>query len=127
MTSRDILRLRGIRGAVQAEKDERECILKAARELLTKIVEENHLKKENVLSVFFTATPDINAEFPAYVLREMGWKYIPVLYAQEMDVPKAMKRVIRVLVHAYTPLSQEEIKHQYLGRTIEFRPDLKGE
>ena len=79
------------------------------------------------MSVFFTATPDINAEFPAYVSREMGWKYIPVLCALEMDVPKFMKRVIRVLIHVYSPQRHEEIKHQYLGQTIHFRPDSTGE
>ncbi|MFQ6070389.1 MAG: chorismate mutase [Candidatus Aminicenantales bacterium] len=121
------LRVRGIRGAIQVEKNEKEYILEAASKLLSKIAGENHLKKENVVSIFFTATPDINAEFPAYVVRKMGWKYVPVLCAQEMDVPRAVKRVIRVLVHASTPLSQEEIKHQYLGRTKEFRPDLTGE
>lgn len=119
--------LRGIRGAIQVEKNEKDCILKAAKELITKVASENHLKKEEVVSVFFTATPDINAEFPAYVLREIGWKYIPVLCAQEIDVPKAMKKVIRILIHVYTSKKQEEINHQYLGPTIYFRPDLMGE
>lgn len=119
--------LRGIRGAIQVERNERECILDAAEELMRKIVSANHIKKEDVVSVFFTATPDINAEFPAYVLRKMGWNHLPVLCAQEMNVPDAMCRVIRVLVHAYSSQRHKEIRHQYLGPTIQFRPDLSGE
>lgn len=127
MNEKEGVWLRGIRGAIQVKRNERECVLKAAKDLLTKIVSENYIKKEDIVSVFITATPDINAEFPAYILREMGLKYIPVLCAHEMDVPKAMERVIRVLVHAYSSKRHDEIKHQYLGPTIQFRPDLTGE
>lgn len=127
MDKKEKIWLRGIRGAIQVEKNERECILQAAKKLLTKVASENQLRKEDVVSVFFTATPDIYAEFPAYILREMGWKYIPVLCAQEMHVPHFMKKVIRVLVHAYSSKKHQEIKHQYLGPTIQLRPDLKGE
>ncbi|MFP4081120.1 MAG: chorismate mutase [Candidatus Aminicenantes bacterium] len=127
MDERKKVWLRGIRGAIQVKRNEKQLILKAARELMTKIISENHIKKEDMVSVFFTATPDIDAEFPAYILREMGWKYIPVLCAQEMDVPKALNRIIRVMVHAYLPKRHEEIKHQYLGPTVQFRPDLTGE
>jgi chorismate mutase len=119
--------LRGLRGAVQVERNERECILQAVRELFTKVVSENQLRKEDVVSILFTATPDIYAEFPACILRELGWKYIPVLCTQEMDVRNAMKMVIRVLVHAYSSKRHQEIKHQYLGSAIQLRPDLAGE
>lgn len=119
--------LRGIRGAIQVERNEKECILEAAEMLMKKIAAANHIQKEDVVSVFFTATPDINAEFPAYILREMGWNHVPVLCAQEMNVPNAMGRVIRVLVHAYSSRRHEEIRHQYLGPTAQIRPDLSGE
>jgi chorismate mutase len=119
--------LRGIRGAVNVDMNERSSILKATMQLLKKIVSENEVEVEEIVSVFLTTTKDINAEFPAYALREMGWKYVPVLCVQEIDVPGSLKRVIRVLVNAYVNKTQKEIKHQYLGKTINLRPDLKEE
>ena len=80
--------VRGIRGAIKIERNNRECILKAVKQLLESIVLKNNLEKENIISVFFTVTKDINAEFPAYALREMGWKYVPALCAREIDVPR---------------------------------------
>jgi chorismate mutase len=116
--------LRGVRGAIRVEKNERAEILKATKILLEKIINENLIKIENIVSIFFTTTEDLNAEFPAYALREMGWKYVPALCAKEINVPDSMRGVIRVLVHAYVNKKQNEIKHQYLGETIKFRSDL---
>lgn len=123
---KDRLFLRGVRGAIQIRKNEKEEILKKTMELLKRMMEENNIREDDILSVFFTVTKDINKEFPAYALREMGLKYVPALCAKEIDVPKSMKRVIRVLMHVYTGLSQKEIKHQYLGNTRILRPDLSG-
>lgn len=118
--------LRGIRGAIQVNKNEKGEILKKTIELLEKMIEENNIREEDIVSVFFTVTEDINREFPAYALREMGLKYVPALCAKEIDVPDGMKGVIRILMHVYTDLSQKEIKHQYLGNTKILRPDLSG-
>lgn len=116
--------LRGIRGAIDVERNERDSILVAAQRLLMKILSENQLKPEDIVSIIFTTTRDLNAEFPAVVLRDMGWKHIPALCTHEMAVPKSMKGVIRILVHAYMNADQENTKHQYLGKTIHLRPDL---
>ena len=121
------LLMKGIRGAIQVAKNERESILQATQELMRKIVSANKLETENIVSVFFTTTKDLDAEFPAYALREMGWKYVPVLCVQEINVPQSMKKVIRVLILAYTENTQKEIRHQYLGSTAQFRPDLVEE
>jgi chorismate mutase len=118
--------LRGIRGAIQLRKNTREEILNKTMELLKKMMEENNVKEDEIVSVFFTVTKDLNREFPAYALREMGLKNVPALCAKEIDVPKSMGKVIRILMHVYTNLSQKEIKHQYLGRTKFLRPDLSG-
>ena len=118
------LRLKAIRGAIDVERNERDSILMAAQCLVLKVLSENQLKPEDIVSIIFTTTRDINAEFPAVVLRDMGWKHIPVLCTHEMDVPKSMRGVIRILVHAYMNKNQGNIKHQYLGKTIHLRPDL---
>ncbi|MGQ9617931.1 MAG: chorismate mutase [Candidatus Aminicenantia bacterium] len=119
-------RVRAIRGAIQLERNSRKEIIEKTKVLIRKIMEENNVKKEDIISVFFTVTEDLNKEFPAYALRDMGLKYIPALCAKEIDVPGSMKRVIRVLMHVNTNLNHREIKHQYLGETKILRPDLSG-
>ena len=118
--------VRGVRGAVQVKKNRKKEIFTATQKLLLEIVKENDINLQDIASIFLTATVDLNADFPAYTLREMGWNSVPLLCAQEMDVPNAMKRVIRVLVHFNTDKSQKEIKHQYLGATQKLRKDLLG-
>ena len=117
--------LRGIRGAVTVERNTAEEIVAATRELLEAIVGENNLQPEDVAGVFFTVTPDLNAEFPAVAARKMpGWKYVPLMCAQEINVPGSLPRCIRVLVFAHTARSQREIKHVYLREAARLREDL---
>lgn len=125
MKRKEIL-IRGIRGAIQARRNTKKEIIERTIELMEKIMEKNQLKEDDIISVFFTVTEDLNKEFPAYALREMGLKHVPSLCAKEINVPSGMKKIIRVLVHAYTNLSQREIRHQYLGNTKKLRPDLSG-
>ncbi|HTX59343.1 MAG TPA: chorismate mutase [Verrucomicrobiae bacterium] len=118
------LRVRGIRGAVTVAADEPEAIHTATRELLGEIVARNGLEPEDVTSVLFTLTPDLRAAFPALAARDMGWTYVPMLHAVELDVPGAIERCIRVLMHATTERSQIEIEHVYLREAASLRPDL---
>lgn len=119
--------IRGIRGATRAANNNRDDILSATEELLTEITAINEIDIETIASVFLTTTPDLNAEFPAYVTRQMGWNMVPVLCASEIDVPHGMKGVIRVMMHVNTEKSASEIKHVYLGGTAVLRPDLAEE
>lgn len=118
--------VRGIRGAVKVEANTSEAIHGATRELLLRIVEENNIETPDIVSILLTATVDLDADFPAYALREMGWTLVPVLCAQEMEVPDSMTGLIRVLMHVNTSKGQGEIRHQYLGETRRLRPDLSG-
>jgi len=118
--------VRGIRGAIRVERNTKEDILAATRKLLTAMIDENTVQVDDIASVFFTVTPDLNAEFPAYATRDRGWKMVPLLCAQEMDVPNSMTRVIRILLHVNTAKPLKQIKHQYLGDTAKLRPDLQG-
>ena len=119
--------VRGIRGAIRAAENNSESIHSATRELIEAVIKANNIKLEDIVSAFFTATPDLTADFPAYATRELGWKHVPLLCAQEIDVPNAMSRVIRILFHVNNGPPQEEIKHIYLGDTKTFRPDLVEE
>jgi chorismate mutase len=114
---------RGVRGATTAAENTREAILAATRELLEEIVAANDLFSEDVASVFFTLTHDLNAEYPALAAREMGWIDVPLLCAQEIDKPTALPQTIRVLLHWNTTVPQSEISHIYINGAEALRPD----
>jgi chorismate mutase len=114
---------RGIRGATTVEENTAEAILAATRELLELIVEANDLKVEDVASTIFTTTPDLTAAFPAQAAREMGWRDVALLDAQEIPVPGSLKRCIRVLIHWNTEKGAAEIRHVYLREAQALRPD----
>lgn len=117
---------RGIRGATQIAEDTPHAILDATRELLSAILDANPaLDTEDIASIFFTVTHDLNAAHPALAARQLGWVDVPLLCAQEIPVPNSMSRVVRVLLHWNTERSQREINHVYLGRAAALRPDLQ--
>lgn len=117
--------IRGIRGAVQAERDEPEAILAATRELIAAIVEANPgLDPADVASVFFTVTDDLSAIHPALGARQLGWTDVPLMCAREIPVPGSLPRCIRVLVHWNTELPQSAVHPVYLGEASVLRPDL---
>lgn len=116
-------RCRGIRGATTVESNERAEILAATRELLERLVAANGIELEDVSSVFFSTTPDINAEFPALAARQLGWHDTALLCLHEMAVPGALPRCIRVLIHWNTPKPLTEIQHCYLRDAVNLRPD----
>jgi chorismate mutase len=116
--------VRGIRGAVSVDANTKEAIVKATQSLLRSMVTANKIEDRQIISVFFTVTTDLNADFPAAAARAMGWTDIPLLDAQEMEVPGAMARVIRVLMHVECDLTRGEIAHVYAGAAQVLRPDL---
>ncbi len=115
--------LYGIRGAITAEDNTPEAIASATRRLLESIVRANGLIPDEIVAAWFTSTPDLNAAFPASVAREMGWTHVPMLCAQEIPVPDALPRCIRVLllVHPRRPFRPVPV---YLGEAQQLRPDL---
>lgn len=119
--------VRGVRGAICASANSREAIFEATRNLLIHIFAKNDIEIPNIAAVFITATKDLNADYPAYVVREMGLRMVPLMCATEIDVPGALQRVIRILIMFNTEKSQDEIKHLYIGDAARLRPDLAGE
>ena len=117
--------IRGIRGATTVTADESDLILQATRELLEEILEENEgMQPDDIASAIFTVTDDLVSTFPAQAARQMGWDLVPMLCGREIPVPSSLPRVIRVLVHWNTQLTQSEIKHVYLHDAVKLRPDL---
>lgn len=119
------MRLWAVRGAVQAERNTEEAILAAAEDLVRAIVERNELEPARTVSCIFTCTDDLDAQFPAVAARNLGLERVPLICAREIDVPGAMERVIRVIVHYYGPLDHAPA-HAYLGDARRLRSDLES-
>jgi chorismate mutase len=119
------LRLWAVRGATQAQSNNPETIVQATEELMKELMSRNDLAPERMVSCIFTSTHDLNAEFPAVAARNLGLQAVPLLCAQEIDVPGAMPSVIRTLVHYYAPADHTPA-HTYLGDAQELRSDLKA-
>jgi chorismate mutase len=113
---------RGIRGATTVERNDRDEILGATRELLELLVRLNGLRPEDIAYVWFTVTPDLDAEFPAFAAREIGWTEVPLMCGREIPVPGAIAGCIRVLVDWNTAKSQRDVRHAFLHRAKELRP-----
>ncbi len=117
-------RVRGIRGAITVECDEAEEIVRATKRLLGEMVARNGIELDDIASVLFSLTRDLHASFPALAAREMGWVHVPMLHFAEIDVPGALGRCIRVLMHVNTTQALDEIEHVYLAEAAALRPDL---
>jgi chorismate mutase len=116
--------VRAIRAAIQIDADERDLILEGASELVREMLHRNALSNDDLISIVFTATPDLHAEFPAYAARLMGMTDVPLLCASEIDVPGAMPRVLRLLAHVETDRARSELAHPYLRGAAALRRDL---
>ncbi|MEN9412230.1 MAG: hypothetical protein RIQ92_667 [Actinomycetota bacterium] len=116
--------VRAIRGATQVEENSAIAIAAGTKELLAEILRANELEVAQVISVLLTATPDLNAAFPAAAAREVGFESTPLLCAVEIDVPGALSRVIRAMVTVETDRTMAEISHIYLGGAKALRRDI---
>jgi chorismate mutase len=118
--------IRALRGAITVSQNTRDAILTAAGELLDALVEANQMSPETVVSAVFTATPDLNAAYPAEAARGRGWINAALLCVQEMNVRGGLPMCLRVLVLWETDKPQSAMAHCYLGAAACLRPDLTG-
>lgn len=116
--------VRAVRGAIQVDANEREAILEGASELVHEVLHRNAIDPGDLISIVFTATPDLNAEFPAYAARLMGLTDVPLLCTTEIAVPGSMPRVLRLLAHVESKLDRSEVRHVYLRGAAALRTDL---
>ena len=116
--------MRALRGAITADRNDAESILEATEELVRELMRANDLAPADLISCIFTCTPDLNAEFPAVAARNVGLSAVPLLCAQEIAVPDALPRVIRVMVHCER--GDERANHVYLRDARQLRRDLEG-
>jgi chorismate mutase len=117
------MRLFALRGATSVERNEAEAVLGATEQLMRELMARNDLDPSDVVSCIFTATNDLDAEFPAVAARRIGFDRVPLLCAREIPVPGSMPRVIRVLIHHYAA-DDHVAQHVYLGEASRLRSDL---
>ncbi|MGB2756353.1 MAG: chorismate mutase [Acidimicrobiia bacterium] len=116
--------IRAIRGAAGCEENTADEIRRVTGELVSEMLERNGVNHDDLISILFTLTPDLNAEFPAAAARAMGLGDVPLLCASEIGVPHGMPRVVRIMMHTESARTRAELHHVYLGRARSLRDDL---
>jgi chorismate mutase len=119
------MRLFALRGAISVERNDAEAILQATEELVREVMTRNGLTAEQMVSAIFTATEDLDAEFPAVAARRLGLDGVPLLCSREIPVPGSLPGVIRVLVHYHAP-EHHAPQHVYLREARSLRQDLEA-
>ena len=119
------MKLRALRGAITVDENEADAILSATEELVHEVMERNAIAPEQIVSCIFTCTEDLNAEFPAVAARRLGLSAVPLLCAREIEVPGALPRVIRLMLHCYAD-DARPAQHVYLREAVALRRDLEG-
>jgi chorismate mutase len=114
-----------LRGAISVDRNDAAEIHEATITLMRELMERNALSPEDVVSCIFTATEDLDADFPAAAARTLGFDSVPLLCAREMSVPDSMPRVIRVLIHYYAEQGHRA-RHVYLREAGALRSDLQA-
>lgn len=117
-------RLIAVRGATTVAEDTADSVRERTAELLNEIMERNGVRPEDIVSIIFTATPDLASDFPAVAARSIGLSRVPLLCSQEIAVKGSIERCIRVLMHAYSNRGPDEIRHPYLHEARQLRTDL---
>ena len=119
------MRLRALRGAITVPANDADAILEATEELVRTVMERNALTPDDMVSCIFTATDDLDAEFPAVAARRLGLGAVPLLCTREIAVPGSMPRVVRLMLHCYAE-PETEATHVYLRDAVDLRRDLEG-
>lgn len=118
------MRLRALRGAITAEGNTKEYITGATTELLEEVLDRNDIGTDDIVSIIFTATKDVTAEFPAAAVRKTGLSHVPVICARELDIEGALPLTIRIMMLVYTDRDRELMRHAYMKDARQLRTDL---
>jgi chorismate mutase len=118
------MRLQALRGAITCDANTADEIGEKTRELVGELLARNDIAHDDLVSMIFTATEDLTAQFPATAARALGLGDVALLSARELSIEGSLPRVVRVLVHCYTPRSRDELHHVYLGAARSLRDDL---
>jgi chorismate mutase len=118
------VRLLALRGAVTCDEDTKPEIEVKTQRLVREMLDRNAVAHDDIVSIVFTATDDLHAEFPATAARALGLGDVPLLCARELDIAHGMPRTIRVLMHFYGEQVRTDLHHVYLDGARALRDDL---
>ena len=116
--------VRAFRGAITVNNNDTDEILSATLELYKEIVRKNNLNQEDLISIFFSLTPDLDKVFPAKAVRNAGVTNVPLMCMAEIPVDGALEKCIRILILSNSEKTLDEINHIYLKNAVKLRPDL---
>ena len=116
--------IRGVRGATTVQHNSRPAIIEATQELLGAMIDANGIAEDDVASILFTATPGLDAAYPAAAARELGWTRAALMGFQEAHVVDGLQQCVRVLIHWNTNKPMDQIQHVFLRDAVQLRPDL---
>ena len=117
--------VRALRGATTVINNDSAEIIEETRILLNEITDRNNITQDDIISIFFSVTKDLNAGFPAVAARQLGWTEVALMCTNEIDVPGSLEKCIRVLMHINTEKKNHEMKHVYIKGAKILRPDLE--
>lgn len=115
-----------IRGAITVETNTRECILQNTKNMLEEIIKINEIEIDDITSILFTMTKDLDAVYPAVAAREIGIVNASLMCAQELYIKNSLPKCIRVQVSIETDKKQRDMKFVYLKEAEKLRPDIVG-
>ena len=118
--------LRAVRGAITVENNDADEILQASQELLIEMVDRNAINIDDITSIFFSMTTDLNAVYPAASARNLGWTSVPLMCTNEINVPGSLKKCVRIMLYFNTEKKNTELMHIYLRKARVLRPDLSS-
>ena len=122
----NIMGMRGVRGAITVEKNEKAAIWQAAKAMMQELIERNELAPEDIGAVIFSMMEDLTAAFPTAGVRQLpGFDLVPLFDARQCAIEGSLEKCIRVLVLADTGKAQRDIHHIYMGKAVALRPDIR--
>ncbi|MEN8906676.1 MAG: chorismate mutase [Clostridiales bacterium] len=119
------MKVLAVRGATTVNNNDSVEIIDETKKLLSDIIEKNSIDLEDIISVIFTMTDDLNDSFPAIAARQIGWKDIPLMCMKELNVKDSLEKCIRVMFYINSEKERKDVKHIYLNKSKILRPDLE--
>ena len=119
------MRVLAIRGATTVNYNTKEDILEETTLLINDIIKSNDLHSDDIISMCFTMTSDLDAAYPAVAVREnLELSDIPLLNFEEKYIVGSLEKCIRVMMYINSDKNKSDIKHVYLNKAEILRPDL---
>jgi chorismate mutase len=118
------MRLLALRGATTCDVNTLEEVDRRTQALVQAMLDRNGVDHEDIVSIIFTATDDLTAQFPATSARALGLGDVPLICARELGIEGGMPMAVRVLMHLYTERTRAELHHVYLEGAKALRDDL---